>query len=62
MARLPPTEPSDWHHKSHLHSSNVMNPHDTPSESSEADSSDSSTAEEEEDDEEEEEDGWESGE
>ncbi|XP_034256934.1 phosphatidylinositol 3,4,5-trisphosphate 3-phosphatase and dual-specificity protein phosphatase PTEN isoform X2 [Thrips palmi] len=58
MARLPP-EPSDWH-KSHLHSSNVMNPHDTPSESSEADSTDPSTAEEEEDDEEEEEDGWES--
>lgn len=58
MARLPPTDPSDWR-KSAI--TNVHNLQETPSESSEADSTDPSTAEEEED-EEEEEDGWESGE
>ncbi len=59
MARLPPTEPSEWH-KPHLHSGNPLHSTETPSESSEADSTDPSTAEE--DEEEEEEDGWESGE
>ncbi|XP_052120877.1 phosphatidylinositol 3,4,5-trisphosphate 3-phosphatase and dual-specificity protein phosphatase PTEN isoform X2 [Frankliniella occidentalis] len=59
MARLPPTEPSEWH-KPCLHSGNALHLTETPSESSEADSTDPSTAEEDEEEEEEEEDGWES--